>query len=1231
MTTAAGLLDITEPATEVQKKGALDILNQYMTLYKLPEPTLSQKTDAEKAVYTQCQRRAFIKWFFEHLPADQSQDRSSAKYRCNLCGQEMQARIATAVNHIFALSKCDLIQFRWVFYFHTIVLKNNAEEVLAVQKSIIPVEKYPVAPLDFPILLADVAAAGGPVSRVFPVLEHWRTLLPTKLPLPNDVFYEKIATAAVLASKSISPHGLPDHNNLLPLYVSGMRRIFGEAIARDIPLDFLTSEPVMEGLKELGVSEIALKSFPTSYERKKLFLKGEVGGEHEVLLARIKQRAQTRRPGALNASVVVDSWKPYGGGSLLGFVFDVEGAFSTVGLIPLEVRETGVSLARKLDTLIVHLERRFQVTINSICSDSAKNCILMKQLTCGRRPNIVSMPCFAHQLQLISLRFTALCKKERTALRRARLIVARINANDFMRQFLTYCTNLFYHDGKSKRLPSSRLKKMSNTRWNSAHSSICSILQVRSALVYMVRAMKDANTLVADRWLPPDADTSVDNKATLKKLWQTHRGVLKYIDSEEYSFFERLMNLEKILRPIAKALVKFQRQDLTLADVFEGYLAILHEIKGRYQAEKQLSPKLKATATEKIEELDEELEKLNREIDEEKNKTTEMAENSVLSREKEGDGDNERSENKGNEENKNKRINYSNNQKSKKKDTSKKGGNSKKKQKRDPKKEQRDEIIKKKEKLKKYIVGLDEQLKAWGELELHMEYRWYLSEVPLMLLAYMLHPVHAGTFFKVLDSESFILKTKQMTTLTWLYMRTFVLFSAAVSKGDVLQEVVNWREQAVNIERVNDCEDPIAFWSVEAQDFKFNHLPKLALFLFSIKVQSADCERLFSACAAVKTRNRTLIGNDMLELYVSKKWHIWQQKAARSLNKARPPAVPDSKEHTKAMTADSDALQESLVKLGRNSPDSLSSHSSGVSKDINSVLQTVRKTEEEQLNKKKYEVEPECYEDFLCRTNLKQLKTSLDDSPTRNKTQPSVAEDVENVLNDIPDYILDGAYPITLPSAEVDECVDTERVASVRYRLIKEDKTLARTMLENLEKKAPGKFWDIKTTDIDSLLKKEEERLIQNRNQDFKGDDYRTKFPVVSEKDIRIPKVAKPDRINRKKTIRSSITPQSFRDLHIDLEDFYTEWVSVTYRAQQEQADQRFVTPQSSRILPSRSVQFMLDQNTPEFPMRETEGLLDDNSNSNLSVDRFPPFATTFTPIEGDTSRQALHEDFEET
>ena len=176
------------------------------------------------------------------------------------------------------------------------------------------------------------------------------------------------------------------------------------------------------------------------------------------------------------------------------------------------------------------------------------------------------MPCFAHQLQLISLRFTALSIREQSALTKVKQIIARINGSKYLKNFLKRCVHAYHYSGHGRPLRST-LKGMFNTRWNSAHGS---------ALKFMVAAMRAA----AD-----STKTSAANRQ-LGNLWSEHKKLFRYIiEEKKYSFFESLENLEKLLRPIALALMKFQRQDLTLADVCDSYLTIYVKITNQREAE----------------------------------------------------------------------------------------------------------------------------------------------------------------------------------------------------------------------------------------------------------------------------------------------------------------------------------------------------------------------------------------------------------------------------------------------------------------------------------------------------------------------------------------------------------------------------------------------------------------------------------------------------------------------
>jgi len=141
------------------------------------------------------------------------------------------------------------------------------------------------------------------------------------------------------------------------------------------------------------------------------------------------------------------------------------------------------------------------------------------------------------------------------------------------------------------------------------------------------------------------------------------------------------------------------------------------------------------------------------------------------------------------------------------------------------------------------------------ELTQLLEKRWKQQEQPLLLLAFMLHPKYASTFrsMAIIDSR---LSVMSMTNYAILYYKKFI----GDDFGDLPNQVNKWYYNQFPEAVLYASQEHFRFWNT--LESSADRLSALASKVLSFIVQTATCERLFSAFWNFITKKRNRLSSD---------------------------------------------------------------------------------------------------------------------------------------------------------------------------------------------------------------------------------------------------------------------------------------------------------------------------------------------------------------------------------
>ena len=177
-------------------------------------------------------------------------------------------------------------------------------------------------------------------------------------------------------------------------------------------------------------------------------------------------------------NLLVDGWDAINSDHVLGCILSSEKCWVTYcddsGNVLKSPKQDAITVAEEIENKIIDIQSKLEVKIGSVVTDSAAQLVKAKRILAFRWPDVYFGPCFAHIVNLITKdTLNVLGMKQIT---RAKGIIKGYKKSviHWLKKLDIKCFALY---GQRCRLVS-----MVDTRWNSAHASICSILRIRSAL-----------------------------------------------------------------------------------------------------------------------------------------------------------------------------------------------------------------------------------------------------------------------------------------------------------------------------------------------------------------------------------------------------------------------------------------------------------------------------------------------------------------------------------------------------------------------------------------------------------------------------------------------------------------------------------------------------------------------------------------------------------------------------
>ncbi|GMF57770.1 unnamed protein product [Phytophthora fragariaefolia] len=148
--------------------------------------------------------------------------------------------------------------------------------------------------------------------------------------------------------------------------------------------------------------------------------------------------------------------------------------------------------------------------------------------------------------------------------------------------------------------------------------------------------------------------------------------------------------------------------------------------------------------------------------------------------------------------------------------------------------------------------GFHQHLVRHDNLVSCIENRWTQCEQPLFMLGFALHPVYVDTARGLPDTP--ISGTGSLCKIAVYYYRR--LFSTE-KIGEIRRDMLNWMKGRFTLIKASEfprC--PWQYWECVASENPSSALPKLAIRLISIAVNTATCERLFNELGLIHTPKR---------------------------------------------------------------------------------------------------------------------------------------------------------------------------------------------------------------------------------------------------------------------------------------------------------------------------------------------------------------------------------------
>lgn len=509
----------------------------------------------------------------------------------------------------------------------------------------------------------------------------------------------------------------------------------------------------------------------------------------------------------------------------------------------------------------------------------------------------------------------------------------------------------------------------------------------------------------------------------------------------------------------------------------------------------------------------------------------------------------------------------------------------------------------------------ENEKKEWAQLNMQMEYRWYLTEVPAMILCFLLHPKYVGICIPMLHGvrEKIILQDDHIVKLLWFYTVKYVPGCVDVTKQNIMIEYDAWtqgRQGGLHLTSEDQKLSPIVFWRSLGNSSQFRYLPKLALFLFNIKSQSADCERLFSSCGSVATKERSEIDVATLGRLVQLKRQVLNEYSKVESGSSRSKLL-ELTEYKPTTTRALEIIKRAEQKHNeeartrneeeRNRRASEGTEVSDSSKDsfeeIYSVFTKILELEQQEgdtqaeqsltvpnrmtvpdMIKESREVEPlgeqeEIDEDSAIPEDSSVIEVDEEENPPHQD---------EFTVTKLPKEIEDHV-PLRVSNMSKEEWEQEIKLYSAYNNFFKNTKS------------TPGKYYDLTNDTLDKLLNRENIRIIEC--QRAKATHY-AEVGQHQEFDKAIsPREPAHQKCYKLTAKRPNLEPSCVSEIHFDLNEFYFAWTSVMQaRAEFERAE---ALNQEEELEPES------EQDVPEEPYAEPSSDSSSESQNREHIDGF--------------------------
>ncbi|KAE8214256.1 hypothetical protein CF319_g9105 [Tilletia indica] len=259
------------------------------------------------------------------------------------------------------------------------------------------------------------------------------------------------------------------------------------------------------------------------------------------------------------ATLCADTWNSPKGDHLMGSILCLDGKVFPLGVVDTtEERHTGAAFLKHLKLGLENGEGpRLEAKITAVCTDAGPDCASARRMLLIESPNIVSIHCFAHQVNLLvsdALKASSALKSTYNTM---------VPVVDWFRKHLV-AKGILRKYRSSIGLDPLVLIRPGTTRWTSAFSTAARLARLRDSLEGAAIAKRQELELAAGK--RPDAMAKA-------------RQVLGHVRSP--SFWDGLDDLIAALEPLAIAaqiaqtdLCRLDQALLTMGKLYTHYAAI---------------------------------------------------------------------------------------------------------------------------------------------------------------------------------------------------------------------------------------------------------------------------------------------------------------------------------------------------------------------------------------------------------------------------------------------------------------------------------------------------------------------------------------------------------------------------------------------------------------------------------------------------------------------------------